>query len=348
MPSDKDLLIAANCIAESTDYPELKKSTANKILTIITNPDERNISSEDRKAFGLLLGLLGDPRFKHTNIYIEPPVVKCGGLNVGVYPVTNLEYSKFLEDSDYLNVRFWSIAQNDSWFGPNAIVNSVYTHWKKVQERLKSSMDLVKTICGKKGYNKNQCACLFYFLKMDDKELRNAIIDLYGNNAPVPIMWKNPEYNNASMPVVGVSIYEAMAYCEWLSYKTKKKYRLLTSDEWFFISGGAKRNYPYGNKFEQPFINTVESEWDSILSVGIIPQNRTLTGVFDMSGNIFEWTSSIFDGNNSTNSERLDTQYICRGGSWIQGQERSVLNYIGRGKGWVKNIDLGFRICYED
>lgn len=346
--SDNDLLIAANCIVESTDFIELKERTVSKIISLITNPDYKSLSFDDRKAFGLLLGLLGDSRFSHSLSFIEPQVVKCGEIFVGKYPVTNLEYSRFLDDQDYLNDRFWSMAKNDLWFEPNAIVNSVYAHWKKVQGYLRSSMDLVKTICGKKRYNKNQCACLFYFLKMDDDELKSVINDLYGNNTPVPIMWKNPEYNNPSMPVIGVSIYEAMAYCEWLSYKTSKKYRLLTSDEWFYVSGGERRNYPYGNRFEQSYINTIESEWDSILAVGIIPQNCTSTGVYDMSGNIFEWTSSIWTGNSLTNSNRLDIQYICRGGSWIQGQDRAALSYIGRGKGWVKNIDLGFRICYEN
>ncbi len=346
--SDKDLLIAANCIVETSDYSELKERTVKKILALISNPDDKSLSSDDRKAYGLLLGLLGDLRFSHSHSFIEPQIVECGKLFVSKYPVTNLEYSRFLNDQDYLNDRFWSIAINNLWFEPNAIVNSVYWHWKKVQEHLRSSIDLVKTICGKKGYNKNQCACLFYFLNMDDDELKSSINDLYGNNSPVPIMWKNPEYNNPSMPVVGVSIYEAMAYCEWLSYKTSKKYRLLTSDEWFSVSGGTRRNYPYGNKFEQSYINTIESEWDSILAIGIIPQNRTSTGLYDMSGNIFEWTSSIWSGNNVNNSDCLDTQYICRGGSWIQGQERAALSYIGRGKGWVKNIDLGFRICYEN
>ena len=345
--SDNDLLIAANCIVETVDYIELKEQTASKILTLLQKNDDNQISFDDRKAYGLLLGLLGDPRFSHAQTFIEPQIVRCGELCVGKYPVTNLEYSRFLNDPNYLDSRFWSVAINDMWFEPNAIVNSVYAHWKKVQEHLRQSMDLVKTICGKKGYNKDQCACLFYFLKMDDDELKNVINDLYGNNSPVPVMWKNPEYNNPSMPVIGVSIYEAMAYCEWLSYKTSKRYRLLTSDEWFWVSGGTRRNYPYGNRFEQSYINTTESEWDSILAVGIIPQNQTSSGIYDMSGNIFEWTSSIWPGNSINNLDSLDTQYICRGGSWIQGQERAALSYIGRGKGWVKNIDLGFRICYE-
>ena len=342
-----DLLIAANCVVESNNC-KWKADIADRIIKCLLDDQTKTISLEERKEYGLLLGQLGDRRFSINNRVIEPPVIQCSeNLFVGKFPITNLEYSMFLKDPDYLNNKYWSLAHRDAWFSDDTILGSVFEHWKNVQDYLNESLERVKVICGKNGFSKEQCACIFYFLKMDKESLKEMIYELYGNNSPIPLMWQNPEYNNPSLPVVGISIYEAFAYCEWLSYQTSKKYRLLTSDEWFLVSGGEKRIYPYGNKYNKNYSNTIESIWNSVLAVGLIPQNISSSGLYDMSGNIFEWTSSIWKPKDNPINKKIDTQYICRGGSWIQGKDRAMSNYIGRGKGWVKNIDLGFRVCYE-
>lgn len=53
-----------------------------------------------------------------------------------------------------------------------------------------------------------------------------------------------------------VSVKDALAYCDWLSYKTNKKYRLPKQAEWEksarFTDG---RIYPWGNKFDSSFCN---------------------------------------------------------------------------------------------
>jgi hypothetical protein len=52
------------------------------------------------------------------------------------------------------------------------------------------------------------------------------------NSWTSPRYWDDERFNQANQPVVGVSWYEALAYCNWLAEKTGKSYRLPTEAEW--------------------------------------------------------------------------------------------------------------------
>ena len=49
---------------------------------------------------------------------------------------------------------------------------------------------------------------------------------------PSPPLWNDPNFANPQQPVVAVSWFEAVAYCDWLSRTLGKKYRLPTEAEW--------------------------------------------------------------------------------------------------------------------
>ena len=48
---------------------------------------------------------------------------------------------------------------------------------------------------------------------------------------PTPSLWVDPSFNNPEQPVVAVSWFDAVAYCDWLSRMLGKKYRLPTEAE---------------------------------------------------------------------------------------------------------------------
>lgn len=346
----EDVLYAAECVVNGHSSDEHRDMVVATLIQELSEGSNKYADS-DKREMGVLLGLLGDVRIslEQNPEYILPKVSSSrlkSGVRVGVYPVTNAEYSCFLKDPHHLDPEFWTEAINDGWFSSDAIFVSVFSHWKMVQVHLRENPEYVENLCGYQNFDKKQCASLFYFLNLTEDNLENMIRELYDHNLPVPIMWENPEYNNPSMPVVGVSVYEAIAYCRWLSKKSNCTYRLLSNSEWEEAANSTFRRYAYGNRPNYRLMNTIESSWGGILPVGIISENKTREGLFDITGNLFEWTSSCYPL--GAVHSGLDTQYICKGGSWVQDASRAVSTYIGRGKCWVKNIDLGFRVCRYD
>ena len=103
------------------------------------------------------------------------------------------------------------------------------------------------------------------------------------------------ESDNARHPVTGVSWYEAEAYARFAGK------RLPTEAEWekaagWDDDGKQKRRYAWGD--EEPTLalcNFDFSYWGTT-PVGSFPEGATPEGLLDMTGNVWEWTSSPFAG----------------------------------------------------
>lgn len=92
-------------------------------------------------------------------------------------------------------------------------------------------------------------------------------------------------------PMTHIKWYEAMEFCNWLSSKLRYPVRLPTEAEWQKAAGGAESLlYPYGKEFDPHKSNVRESGIAALAPVGIFPEGKSPYGVFDMSGNIWEWT----------------------------------------------------------
>ena len=335
--------IAGECVLENRDN-EMKRTVANAITQSLKG---RMISHESNR-LGLLLGRLGDIRFPiYDQNYYEPPTeyVESVRLYVGKYPITNREYMYFVKDGGYKDEKYWN-PPSDAWFNREKKIQSICSFWDEIQEKLNKSKESFFDFCLSHEFDKELIANLVYFKAISKEDLENMVRYLYRDEKDaVPLMWGNPVYSNPSQPVVGISWFEAFAYCNWLSAKTNKKYRLLTSEEWEKTANSRRRVYVYGNRFNKELSNTMESGMKTITAVGICSENCTQDGIYDLSGNIFEWTSSIY---HETEKGPLYTQYICKGGSWIQDKERATSRYVGRGMAWVRNLDLGFRVCADE
>ncbi len=102
-------------------------------------------------------------------------------------------------------------------------------------------------------------------------------------------------------PRTRVSFYTAKKLCE------KKGKRLCTELEWErACKGGRNYRYPYGNKFSASKCNTRNSSGAnrSLTSSGRFRGCRSRYGIFDMSGNAAEWTSSRYRGSSSSRTVR--------------------------------------------
>ncbi len=199
-----------------------------------------------------------------------------------------------------------------------------------------------------------------------------------------PKFWKKSKYKgggiagNENFPVVGVSWYEASAYCAWLSAKTGKTYRLPTEAEWEKAARGdiithnkpdSTRKFPWGNKFDGSYANY----WDSgdTYDNGLTPvgyfdgtvhdsfstsDSKSPYGIYDMAGNVTEWCSdwrsfeyySKSPTNNPTGPVK-GSKRVYRGGGFTDNEVHLQSTYRYRGRGLhQRDYTMGFRCACEN
>jgi formylglycine-generating enzyme required for sulfatase activity len=175
------------------------------------------------------------------------------------------------------------------------------------------------------------------------------------NHIP-PKYWTNDQYplNKEAHPVVHISHLDAMAYCEWLSNKTGKPYRLPTEAEWEKAAKGLdERIWPWGNEFNV-FANIYEAKIKDTSPVGqFSPQGDSPYGCADMVGNVWEWCLDLFyrdeylvhrDEVKNPQGPLDGTTNVVRGGSFFyksgntRCSRRQGLNPIAESR------DIGFRV----
>ena len=110
----------------------------------------------------------------------------------------------------------------------------------------------------------------------------------------------------AKHPVVNVSYEDAVAYARW------KGKRLPTEVEWEKAARGTDgRLYPWGNKFDKDNCRGGESEKKGTSPVGSYLFGASPYNCFDMAGNVWEWSSTLYD-------DKHKWHLVC-GGSWTNG-----------------------------
>lgn len=129
---------------------------------------------------------------------------------------------------------------------------------------------------------------------------------------------KKPEH-----PVVNISREDTTAYIQWVSKVSGWSFRLPTEAEWEKAAWGTNGQiYTWGDAYQTKYANTNKSNIKTTTPVWQYPEGKSPYGVMDMSGNVWEWTSTIYvrkppytydvnhENNNSINSR------VLRGGSW--------------------------------
>jgi sulfatase modifying factor 1 len=138
-----------------------------------------------------------------------------------------------------------------------------------------------------------------------------------------PPFFKDPNFNNPMQPVVGVSWFDANAYCQWLLELTGRRYRLPTEAEWEYAarSGSPKNIYPWGSRNWQEWPDLHNRFEKGPEEVGSFEANPF--GIHDMGMNVHEWCTDWYDANYYYYSPGWNpagaqdgTRRASRGGSW--------------------------------
>jgi formylglycine-generating enzyme required for sulfatase activity len=115
---------------------------------------------------------------------------------------------------------------------------------------------------------------------------------------PAPQDWKDENYpsEKGDHPAVYISWHDAMAYCQWISENSGKKYRLPTEAEWEKAARGENGwIYPWGNDWDEKKVNSGEGGPGGTTPVGqYSPGGDSPYGLADMAGNVWEWTQSLW------------------------------------------------------
>ncbi len=262
--------------------------------------------------------------------------------------VTNLQYKRFLNAPVYADEKYW-------------------VNFPKYDENNK----LMNETWGNEGFVWLQSS-----LK-DNNESDGKVI--------FPRYWGDPRFGIArrAVPVVGITWYEANAYCKWLTanYKDLPEsahlssfllsnfvFRLPIESEWLLAAGGLGEPITIKNKKGEE-IKRYRFPWDSadkltpepqlnedeimqeilrrtnIIESGInrttpssmYPLGRTANGIWDMSGNVWEWQANYRDSDHDV--------LALRGGSWSNSQGSARVSVRDRNHPSARWLFDGFRVC---
>jgi formylglycine-generating enzyme required for sulfatase activity len=193
---------------------------------------------------------------------------------IAKYPVTNAQFARFIRAGGYGTPEWWS---KDGW------------DWRINQYETTAT----------EAYEKRLL------------EQRPAV------RRDRPFYWDRLEWNNPIAPVVGVSWFEAEAYCNWLTQEPSSLaipqgyvVRLPSEDEWEKAARSTDgREYPWGDEFSFSRANVAQeiAQGHGPSAVCAYPLGASSTGVWDMSGNVWEWTASWY---------QQDKTRVLHGGAW--------------------------------
>ena len=250
---------------------------------------------------------------------------------IGKYLVTNAQYERFLNAPDFSNPLYWlEFSKFDENCKPIGNWGTIALDWLKEQ--------------------------------LDESQ----------SKVLMPRHWDDKDFGitNPKKPVVGISWYEANAYCEWLlqnwaSLEEGKAnpvkpeiIRLPLETEWVAAAGGEEPEgrYPWDKPGHETTLlkdkirraNIKESGIGHTTAVDVYPLGKSPFGVMDMVGNIWEWQANYSRGSSNVNGHSFEIRdlFSLHGGSWYD-DENSATGILGSISGFQqisRGSGIGFRV----
>lgn len=314
-PLGEAVVLAGDAVLDTWPGGVPLQSRERVIDALVETMQSGEIRPELRRHAGLLLGRLGW-RPGDLDRFVEVP---AGEYQAGIkkeareisypyflakYPVTNIQFARFVKEDGYQNPEFWSElgwAWRTGKFDARTL-EGVERDWLEHRPLAKRNVP-------------------YYWHNI---ELSNAIMPVVG------VCWYEAEAycNWLSRKIVAVPEgYDIRLPCD---------------GEWERASRGTDgREYPWGEGFEKTAANTWDSEatghgLGGTTAVCTFPQGVSPAEAWDMSGNAWEWTGSWYDDD--------EKYRIVRGGSWIGYQWFARSSFCNWSIPLMFNDDLGFRV----
>lgn len=187
--------------------------------------------------------------------------------------------------------------------------------------------------------------------------------------------WRNPGFPQLdSHPVINVTWFDAVRFCDWLSKTEGRKYRLPTEAEWeYACRAGSTTRFNFGDDSEQltrfaacydaetgkvfpdwlPFATSSSDKFSFTAPVGSFKPNAW--GLYDMHGNVWEWCSDWHDANYYSISPTDDPQgpvdgevKVRRGGSWHTWSFYCRSSFRNWNSRTTRYVLVGMRVVMED
>lgn len=168
------------------------------------------------------------------------------------------------------------------------------------------------------------------------------------------LMGENPSIiRGDSLPVDTVSWRDAQGYAQKLSEKSGRHYRLPTEAEWEYAarSGGKKQKYSGGNTIEG-LAHFEDNMMSKPLPVGLKHPNGL--GLYDMSGNVWEWCQDWYGENyyhqssgDNPQGPESGTERIIRGGCHRTDPKYMRTTYRYKHRPEAKDVTIGFRLVMQ-
>lgn len=345
--------------------------------TLAAQVENRDLALPDRERAGQALASMGDQRFVVSDGEVrgpwthilpfdqgrrqigtarldleeaiggwvgQPRVLDFDFFQIGRYPITNADFSAFVNGDGYTNPEYWVARRALGWvLGNSETLHEIRDHW-------------LQTV-----------------YEHHAKEIRDGEIDADRLEAEAerrtasrsaPYYWNDSRFNRANQPVVGINFWEAEAYCRWATARAHRQgslpsdriVALPTEFEWERATrpDDDDRIYPWGDKWDEQralvTTNTLNLRNPSTVGIYLEPWPG---GPLDLAGNVWEWTATLFQPYDEEYDRlRLDSnslnERVVRGSSWYNFSRLTACSARAVDRSYNLFYDVGFRIAVID